>query len=230
MNLKKRSIKVFEFTVYQTGLPSDKSKVLKMLNDILEDKIDVITFTSSSTVQNFFQIAQENQLENSVCKTLNDRVVVASIGPVTQKTLEEFNVNVDVVPNIYTVEQMMAALDEYSNRDPLCPEKLDLEDRKLLQILQDHFPLSAHPWKKIGDMLSLSEDEVMERTRKLVEQGTIHHIGPILDTQKIQRSVSTLVGLKVPKEKVERFPGLSINTAMSLTITSAKTSTMFGSH
>lgn len=200
--LEKMSIKVIEFTVYQTALPRDKSIVLKLLKDLLNGKVNVITFTSSSTVQNFFRMAQETKLENLVRKALIDRVVVVSIGRVTEKTLEDFNVNADVVPNVYTIEKMMAALDDYSEQGQLSPEDLDLTDRKLLQVLQDHFPLVAHPWKKVGDLLGLSEDEVMERSRKLMEQGTIHQFGPILDTQKAQLEVSTLVGLKVPEEKI----------------------------
>lgn len=200
--LGKKSIKVIEFTVYQTALPKNPAKVLKLLEDLLNGQVDVITFTSSSTVQNFFRIAQEHHLVDQVRRALNDRIVVVSIGPVTQKTLEDFDVNVDVVPRVYTIEQMMAALDDYSNQGNNFENLLDLTDRKLLQTLQDHFPLVENPLKKVGNMLGVSEAEVLNRSRKLLEQGIIQQVGPILDTQKVQPSVSTLIGLKVPEEKI----------------------------
>lgn len=200
--LEKKSIRTFEFTVYQTVLPIDKSKVVKLLDNLLNGKVDVITFTSSSAAQNFFRIAQDSLLQDSVRKTLNEKVVVVSIGPVTQKTLEDMGVNVDVVPNSYTIEEMMAALDNYISQDYLPLENLDLTDRKLLQILQDRFPLIEKPWEKIGDMLQVSEAEVMARSKRLLDHGVIQEIGPIVDVQKIRPSVSTLVGIKVPEEKV----------------------------
>jgi len=81
-------------------------------------------------------------------------------------------------------------------------EDLDKIDRKLLQLLQDNFPLVERPWKEIGSTLKISEDEAIACSRRLFEKGIIQEIGPILDKGKIGFAASTLVGLKVPDDRV----------------------------
>jgi uroporphyrinogen-III synthase/DNA-binding Lrp family transcriptional regulator len=199
--LEKRSIGIFEFTVYETVLPLDKSKVNGLLQDLLRQKVDVITFTSSSTAQNLFDIAKEHHLQNEVRKALNEKVIVVSIGPVTRKTLEDLGVEVDVMPNRFTIEDMVIALDDYFSQCASL-EDLDTIDKKLLQQLQDNYPLVERPWEKIGSTLQIGEDAAIARSRRLFELGIIREIGPILDKEKIGFAASTLIGLKVPDNKV----------------------------
>lgn len=202
IELEKRSIGVFEFTVYETSLPLDKSKINDLLKDLLKGKIDVITFTSSSTAQNLFAIAKEHKLQDEVQKALNEKVIVVSIGPVTRKTLEDLHVKVDVMPDSYTVEDMITALDRYFSQKCASGQDLDLMDKKLLQLLQDNYPIVKRPWEKIGSTLQISEDEAINRSKRLFEKGIIQEIGPILDKEKMGFAASTLVGLKVPDDKV----------------------------
>ncbi|TMA05322.1 MAG: hypothetical protein E6J89_19225, partial [Deltaproteobacteria bacterium] len=42
--------------------------------------------------------------------------VVACIGPITQKTVEEMGIRVDVVPRDYTIPGLTQAIVEYFNR------------------------------------------------------------------------------------------------------------------
>jgi uroporphyrinogen III methyltransferase/synthase len=64
-------------------------------------KADWITFTSSSTVTNYVQIAGLESLRG---------VRVASIGPVTSATARRLGVQVDVEANPYTIDGLIAAL------------------------------------------------------------------------------------------------------------------------
>ena len=59
--LKKSGAKVKEIVAYQTILESDHKE--RVISEIQSDKIDVITFTSSSTVRNFIQLIGEEQLK-----------------------------------------------------------------------------------------------------------------------------------------------------------------------
>ncbi|MHC1635218.1 MAG: siroheme decarboxylase subunit alpha [Candidatus Methanospirareceae archaeon] len=81
--------------------------------------------------------------------------------------------------------------------------ELEEIEKELLQILQDDFPLERRPWAKIAEKLGISEDEVLERTRKLFEEGIIRRISPVLDARRVGLCASTLIAMRVPEEKME---------------------------
>lgn len=107
--VEKLGANVLEVTIYNCTLPTDRSRVLAFINDLLNGEIDIVTFTSSSTARNLFKIASEYALTHKFRKCLT-KPVIAAIGPMTRRTLEELGVKVDVVPKEYTIEAMMDAL------------------------------------------------------------------------------------------------------------------------
>ncbi|MCL4429131.1 MAG: AsnC family transcriptional regulator [Chloroflexi bacterium] len=80
---------------------------------------------------------------------------------------------------------------------------LDVIDKKIIQILQDDFPMVEHPWKEVGNKLNLTEDHVINRLKRLNQQGVTRKIGAIIDTSKVGLNAATLVAFKVPPAKVE---------------------------
>ena len=80
---------------------------------------------------------------------------------------------------------------------------LDQTDRKLLQIIQDEFPIVQKPWHEISKLLKISENEVTKRLKRLIEAGAVMKIGPILDSPKIGLNAATLVAMKIPKKQVD---------------------------
>ena len=87
-----------------------------MVREALEEKqIDMVTFTSSSTVRNFLEmldIKDEAEFE----RLLGD-VKIASIGPITTKTALEKGLKVDVQPETYTIPAMVDAIVDYYVND-----------------------------------------------------------------------------------------------------------------
>ncbi len=71
--------------------------------DVLRSGVDVVTFTSSSTVRNLVEIMGEN-------RPLLDDCLVACIGPITAATAVELGLNVNVVADEATVEGLADAL------------------------------------------------------------------------------------------------------------------------
>ena len=70
------------------------------LKKLLEDKvIDIITFTSSSTVKNTFEMLNSKEHIDLLNKT-----VVASIGPITSNTAKELGIKVDIEAAEYTID------------------------------------------------------------------------------------------------------------------------------
>jgi len=80
---------------------------------------------------------------------------------------------------------------------------LDDIDRKLLQLVQDDFPIVERPWHEISSRLSVSEEEILLRIKRLSEAGIIRKIGAIVDSSKIGLNAATLIAMQVPKNKIE---------------------------
>ncbi len=111
--LKKICYNVLEFPIYISALPRERSEVFRLIEDIISGDVDIITFTSSATARNLFQMADEFELFPNLREALNQRMIVVAIGPVTEKTLTESGIKVNVRPNKFTTEAMIDALQEY---------------------------------------------------------------------------------------------------------------------
>ena len=75
------------------------------LRALEERRVDCVTFTSSSTVQNLASILGENRFLH-----LMDGVRVASIGPVTSKSCRDLGLEVHMEPAEYTLDALAAEL------------------------------------------------------------------------------------------------------------------------
>jgi uroporphyrinogen III methyltransferase/synthase len=96
--------KVDVIPVYRTVLPDDID--VAGIRELLEEKqIHAITFTSSSTVTHFIEIMARPDLN-----ALLEDVTLASIGPITSRTIKENSLPVHVEASEYTVEGLVNAL------------------------------------------------------------------------------------------------------------------------
>ncbi|UCF94558.1 MAG: AsnC family transcriptional regulator [Desulfobacterales bacterium] len=82
--------------------------------------------------------------------------------------------------------------------------KLDDTDRAILNRIQSDFPITSRPYQAIAEELGSSEDEVLERIRRLKAKGIIRRIGGNFVPEKLG-FVSTLCAARVPAEKIESF-------------------------
>lgn len=98
--LTKAGAIVDEIVVYETYLPEESKNMLKEM--IKAKQLDVLTFTSPSTVEHFMQVIEKYQLKEEI-----DGCLIACIGPVTKEKLESMGINVDVMPETFTVEEML---------------------------------------------------------------------------------------------------------------------------
>lgn len=102
--LREYGAKVEVLPIYETKICEESKEELKK---VLEEGIDIITFTSSSTVKNFFKLLEENQ------KPLLKNVLFASIGPITSATLREFGFEPHIEAKEYTIEGLIEAIKDY---------------------------------------------------------------------------------------------------------------------
>jgi uroporphyrinogen III methyltransferase/synthase len=101
--LRKKGASVDEVMAYRTVVPEDLS--LDRLLSILEQGVDVVTFTSPSTVRNLAHIANANPLG-----ALLKGVKVACIGPVTADAARALGVHVDIVASNHTIDDLVEAI------------------------------------------------------------------------------------------------------------------------
>ena len=94
--------------------------------------------------------------------------------------------------------------------------KLDKQDKELLQLLQDNFPVEKRPWTNLGKILGIPEEEVLSRIQRLSSDGFIRKLRTILDAKKLNTCSSTLMAMKVPEEKMEGVVNV-VNEYMSVT-------------
>ncbi|RQD72777.1 MAG: Lrp/AsnC family transcriptional regulator [Candidatus Syntrophonatronum acetioxidans] len=94
---------------------------------------------------------------------------------------------------------------------------MDSIDRKLLNLMQKNFPLSSTPYRDLGEILEISEEEVINRLDKHKRAGLIRKIGGIFNPRSLGYK-STLVALEVKEENLEdaasfinRYPEVTHN-------------------
>jgi len=94
---------------------------------------------------------------------------------------------------------------------------LDELDRKLLNLLQGSFPIAPRPYAHVAELAGVPEEEVLDRTKRLLDERIIREITPIFDTRVLGYS-SMLVAAKVDAENpwraakiINSHPGVSHN-------------------
>lgn len=92
---------------------------------------------------------------------------------------------------------------------------MDIIDRKILNLIQEDFPIAAAPFAEVGAQVGISEDEVLKRIGKLKEKGIIRRIGAIFDLRKLGFA-STLCAARVPEGKLRAFVE-AVNTFTGVT-------------
>jgi uroporphyrinogen III methyltransferase/synthase len=108
MGLVKMGASVDEIPAYQTVQSDhDKGRVRGMLE---KGEIDMVTFTSSSTVSNFVEMFRE---ERKHLIEWMAKVAIACIGPITARTAEEKGLSVSLIPEEYTIEALTNAIVDY---------------------------------------------------------------------------------------------------------------------
>lgn len=91
---------------YQNIPPQGRKEELR---DQLESgSVDLITFTSSSTVTNFLTML--GAADSDELRRLLDGVSIAAIGPITADTVREHGLRVDIQPQRFTIDDMVQAI------------------------------------------------------------------------------------------------------------------------
>lgn len=90
-------------------------------------------------------------------------------------------------------------------------------DRKILEIVQDGFPLEEHPYATLGRILGVSEEEAFDSVERLRKSGVIRRLGGVYDSRRlgyISRLCAGVVGaneLESFAAAVDKIPSITHN-------------------
>ena len=79
---------------------------------------------------------------------------------------------------------------------------LDQTDRDLINLLQNDLELESRPFQTVATQLGLTEDDVIERTKRLREDGYLTRFGPFFDAAAMGGAFC-LCAIAVPEEVFE---------------------------
>jgi len=95
--------------------------------------------------------------------------------------------------------------------------EMDDLDRRLLNLMQGSFPIARRPYAAVAAAAEITEDEVLRRVRRLLDERIIRQVTPIYDTRALGYG-SMLVAAKVDPEHpwraakiINSHPGVSHN-------------------
>ncbi len=77
-------------------------------------------------------------------------------------------------------------------------------EQKILEIVQDGFPLEEHPYAILGRLLGVSEDEAFDSVERLRKSGVIRRLGGVYDSRRLGY-ISRLCAGVVSEDKLEGF-------------------------
>ncbi len=94
-------------------------------------------------------------------------------------------------------------------------------DRKILEIVQDGFPLEERPYAALGRLLGVSEEEAFDSVERLRKSGVIRRLGGVYDSRRlgyISRLCAGVVGeneLESFAAAVDKIPAITHNYVRS---------------
>jgi len=96
---------------------------------------------------------------------------------------------------------------------------MDEIDKRIINALQDGFPICDTPYLQVASQLGLSEQELIDRLKTLLDNGALTRFGPLYNAEQMGGAL-TLAAVKAPKERfdevteiINSFPEIAHNYA-----------------
>lgn len=92
-------------------------------------------------------------------------------------------------------------------------------DRNIINMLQDGFPISDHPYAEVAARVGLTENDLLHRLELLLQDRTLTRFGPMYHAERLGGGL-TLAAITVPEHDFQRvadivngFPEVAHNYA-----------------
>ena len=110
VELTKMGAQVDEVSAYETLKATENTN--NLIRQLEEKKVDLITFTSSSTVKNFKALLPPDRFKKRM-----QGVIIASIGPITTDTARQLDFEVDISAQSFTIPGLVEAILQYYHKE-----------------------------------------------------------------------------------------------------------------
>ena len=118
--LSEQCASVDELCLYEWQLPDDTAPMVSLIDELLDGRIDVITFTSQVQIRHLYTVAATGGVPaNELSDALNTRTIVCAVGPTCASALADVGVATDTQPEYPKMGHMVNALAEYVGRREL---------------------------------------------------------------------------------------------------------------
>lgn len=85
------------------------------------------------------------------------------------------------------------------------PDNLDQADLRLVAAIQHGLPLSSHPYADLGLECGMSEAEVIERLKTMLDAGTIKRLGVVVRHRELGYRANAMVVWDIDDAKVSEI-------------------------
>lgn len=108
-----RGAAVHELCLYEWKLPDDLEPLRTLVRELIDGRVAALTVTSQIQARHLFEVADSLDLTAPLIDALNQRVIVAAIGPVCAAALTANGVTPRVVPEHAKMGFLVTALADY---------------------------------------------------------------------------------------------------------------------
>ncbi|HKF68872.1 MAG TPA: uroporphyrinogen-III synthase [Vicinamibacterales bacterium] len=112
-DLRQRGASLDEICLYEWRLPDDTAPLERLVNEIIDGRLDAIAVTSQIQIRHLFQIADGLGRADALTDALSRKLVVAAVGPVCASALRARGVVPHVQPSHPKMGPMLIALADY---------------------------------------------------------------------------------------------------------------------
>ncbi len=111
--LEARGAKLLELCLYEWQLPENLDPLKNLIQDLSLSKIDAVAFTSQIQARHLFKVATDLGRASELLDSLNQKTVVASIGPTCTAALLQLGVTPKIEPEHPKMGPMVIELMKY---------------------------------------------------------------------------------------------------------------------
>lgn len=110
--LQSRGAAVDELLLYQWQMPDSIAPLQDLIKRIIGGELDAVAFTSQIQARHLFQIADAMDLTDQLRESLQNKILVASIGPTCSAALKSFGIKPQIEPEHPKMGNLVQALIE----------------------------------------------------------------------------------------------------------------------
>jgi uroporphyrinogen-III synthase len=105
-----RGARLHEMMLYEWRLPPDTGPMEALIRGVMDGAVDAIAFTSQVQLRHLLLVAERSGERDALIRAMNERTLVAAVGPTCASALRRVGITPDVVPDNPKMGPMVVAI------------------------------------------------------------------------------------------------------------------------